>query len=74
MGARSVDRSACQSKVSALRSGPAVLAVVGEHRADPTRLLLLGDDGQYYTYGDESNDPVSVELTPDWIVDIPHAA
>ena len=23
-------------------------SVVGEHRADPDRLLLLGDDGRYY--------------------------
>ena len=25
-------------------------SLVGEHRADPDRLLLLGDDGRYYDY------------------------
>jgi hypothetical protein len=27
-----------------------VFAVVGQHRAEPDRLLLLGDDGRYYAY------------------------
>ncbi len=27
-----------------------VYAVVGEHRADPERLLLLGDDGRFYCF------------------------
>jgi hypothetical protein len=46
---------------------PTVFAVVGEHRTDPDRLLLLGDDGRFYTY--ETGVPTAVELTPDWIVD-----
>ncbi len=29
---------------------PVVFAVVGEHRDDPTWLLLLGSDGQHYAY------------------------
>ncbi|MEA2530541.1 MAG: hypothetical protein QOG89_2185 [Thermomicrobiales bacterium] len=52
-----------------LASVPAVFAVVGEHRADPTRLLLLGDDGRFYTYETEDGVPIAVELTPEWIVD-----
>ncbi len=27
-----------------------VFAVIGQHRAEPDRLLLLGDDGRYYAY------------------------
>ncbi len=28
-----------------------VFAVVGEHRDDPGRLLLRGEDGRFYAYG-----------------------
>ncbi len=28
-----------------------VFAVVGEHRDDPARLLLRGEDGRFYAYG-----------------------
>ena len=28
-----------------------VFTVVGEHRADPARLLLRGEDGRHYAYG-----------------------
>jgi hypothetical protein len=48
---------------------PAVFAVVGEHRADPARLLLLGDDGRFYTYETDDGVPIAVELTPEWVVD-----
>jgi hypothetical protein len=48
---------------------PAVFAVVGEHRVDPARLLLLGDDGRLYTYETDDGVPLPVELTPDWVVD-----
>lgn len=50
-------------------STPAVFAVVGEHRANPDRLLLLGDDGRYYAYETADGVPIAVELTPDWVVD-----
>lgn len=53
--------------------GPSVLAVVGEHRGDPTRLLLRGDDGAFYTYDDDHDGPISVELNADWIVDLSSA-
>ncbi|HEY7036635.1 MAG TPA: hypothetical protein VH482_35235 [Thermomicrobiales bacterium] len=52
-----------------LFSTPAVFSVVGEHRTDPDRLLLLGDDGRFYTYESDDAIPIAVELTPDWIVD-----
>jgi hypothetical protein len=52
-----------------LSSVPAVFAVVGEHRADPDRLLLLGDDGRFYTYVTDDDVPIAVELTPEWVVD-----
>jgi hypothetical protein len=47
---------------------PIVFAVVGEHRADPDRLLLLGDDGRHYAYTDDGV-PAAVDLTADWLVD-----
>lgn len=65
-----VDRRESNVRLDLVSSGPAVLAVVGEHRTDPDRLLLLGDDGQYYTYCDDISDPVAIELTADWIVDL----
>ncbi|HKG25247.1 MAG TPA: hypothetical protein VKB09_06325 [Thermomicrobiales bacterium] len=52
-----------------LSSVPAVFAVVGEHRGDPARLLLLGDDGRFYTYETDDGVPIAVELTPEWVVD-----
>jgi len=74
MRAHHVDRSSHHNRLDLVPAGPAVLAVVGEHRTDPTRLLLLGDDGMYYTFSDDIDDPVAVELTADWIVDIANAA
>lgn len=51
-----------------LTSDPAVFAVVGEHRADPARLLLLGDDGHFYAYAIDDPVPIALEHTPEWIV------
>lgn len=70
MGRHCGDRGKSNVNLDLVSSGPAVLAVVGEHRTDPDRLLLLGDDGQYYTYCDDVDSPVAVELTADWIVDL----
>jgi hypothetical protein len=62
--------SCCRSGVdTVLPSVPAVFAVVGEHHADPDRLLLQGDDGRFYTYQTDDDVPVAVELTPEWVVD-----
>ena len=49
-----------------------VFAVVGEHRDDPDRLLLLGDDGRYYAARSPDSQPTPVEPTEEWTVD-PHA-
>jgi len=46
-----------------------IFAVVGEHRAEPTRLLLLGDDGHYYAYPCSSAQPTEVEPTEEWTID-----
>jgi hypothetical protein len=57
------------SGLSPFSALPTVFAVVGEHRADPDRLLLLGDDGRYYAYQTDDGVPIAVELTADWAVD-----
>jgi hypothetical protein len=47
-----------------------VFAVVGEHRDQPTRLLLIGDDGQFYSYASDAGSRLSaVEPTDDWSID-----
>ena len=45
-----------------------VFAVVGQHRAEPSRLLLLGDDGRYYAYAADGR-PTAVEPSAAWILD-----
>lgn len=47
-----------------------VFAVVGEHRQEPGRLLLLGDDGHYYAYATVSGQPTEVEPTDEWEIDV----
>lgn len=46
-----------------------VFAVVGEHRQEPTRLLLLGDDGHYYAYQTPQGQTVEVEPSDEWDLD-----
>ena len=47
-----------------------IFAVVGEHRDEPTRLLLLGADGHYYAYAAvASREPTEVEPSDDWQID-----
>ncbi|MDP9366256.1 MAG: hypothetical protein M3Q10_18885, partial [Chloroflexota bacterium] len=45
-----------------------VFAVVGQHRAEPNRLLLLGDDGRYYAYAADGL-PARVEPSAAWSLD-----
>lgn len=45
-----------------------VFAVVGEHRAEPERLLLLGDDGRYYAFAADGR-PSAIEPTGAWRLD-----
>jgi hypothetical protein len=52
--------------------GPAVttvFAVVGEHRDDPDRLLLLGEDGVLYDLNLPDATAVPVEPDERWTVD-----
>ncbi len=46
-----------------------VFAVVGEHRLEPDRLLLLGDDGHYYAYAAPSGQPTEVDPSDEWKID-----
>jgi hypothetical protein len=46
-----------------------VFSVVGQHREDPDRLLLFGDDGCYYQLDPLEGVPVPVESTEDWVVE-----
>ncbi len=46
-----------------------VFAVVGEHRDDPSRLLVLGDDGQYYDYALTTGHAAPVEPDQSWRTD-----
>ena len=45
-----------------------VFAVVGQHRHDPERLLLRGDDGRYYAYAG-AGQPTAIEPAADWAID-----
>jgi hypothetical protein len=46
-----------------------VFAVVGVHRHDPCRLLLLGADGRYYGQALPDGQPVEVEPDEAWLID-----
>ncbi len=48
---------------------PAVFVVVGEHRADPDLLLLLGADGRHYRYDLPAGITAPVEPGRDWVLD-----
>ena len=45
-----------------------VFAVVGQHRAEPGRLLLLGDDGRFYAYAANGR-LTAVEPNAAWLLD-----
>lgn len=45
-----------------------IFAVVGEHRREPERLLLLGEDGRYYAYRADGA-PMQVEPGGAWNLD-----
>jgi len=46
-----------------------VFAVVGQHREDPGRLLLLGTDGRHYDLELPDNAPVPCEPDDHWAID-----
>lgn len=46
-----------------------VFAVVGEHREDPDRLLVLGEDGHHYDYRLPTGQALPTEPDEAWEVD-----
>ncbi len=46
-----------------------VFEVVGEHREEPARLLMRGDDGLYYAFAAAENHLVTVEPSDEWELD-----
>jgi hypothetical protein len=46
-----------------------IFVVVGEHRDNPVRLLLLGADGRYYEEALPSGRVTPADLGDAWIVD-----
>ena len=46
-----------------------VFAVVGKHREEPDRLLLVGDDGHFYAYATTDAEPTEVEPSEEWELD-----
>lgn len=44
--------------------------VIGELKADPGHLLLMGDDGQWYDYDIASGEFTRIEPSDVWAVDI----
>jgi hypothetical protein len=48
-------------------------SVVGEHRDDPDRLLLLGEDGGLYDLPSPDREPTPTRPTDEWTLD-PDAA
>lgn len=45
-----------------------VFTVVGEHKADDTRLLVLGNDGRYYDYFPARQRFVPVQPGTHWLI------
>jgi hypothetical protein len=43
--------------------------VVGEHRSDPSRILMRGTDGRYYELRLGDGEVTTVELGNDWVSD-----
>lgn len=46
-----------------------VFAVVGEHKKDQGRLLLKGDDGDFYAYGSRQGELIPVRPGKEWTLD-----
>jgi hypothetical protein len=46
-----------------------VFSVIGEHRNEPERLLLLGDDGHYYAFSAGLAQPTEVKPSGEWTID-----
>lgn len=49
---------------------PNEFAVVGENKEDPTQLLLIGPDGNYYAYSLPAGDTQEVDPDDGWEVEL----
>ncbi len=53
--------------------GPYVMTnifnVIGQHREEPSWLLLVGAYGHYYAYATEDAEPREVEPNDQWVID-----
>jgi hypothetical protein len=50
-----------------------VFNVIGQHREEPSLLLLIGDDGHYYAYATVDAEPREVEPGDQWVMDTDEA-
>ncbi len=48
---------------------PCNYEVVGEHLSDPTHLLVMGDDGQFYALNLLDGQTQSAEFSDEWVLD-----
>lgn len=48
---------------------PCNYEVIGEHLTDPTRLLVMGDDGQYYALSLLSGQIEPTTFSDEWVLD-----
>ncbi len=59
----------CPSEIPGARTVTNVFEVVGEHREEPSRLLLRGEDGLFYAYATSDSHPTAVEPSEEWELD-----
>ena len=48
---------------------PCHYEVIGEHATDPTRLLVMGDDGRFYALDLNDGATLPASFSDEWIVD-----
>ena len=56
-------------RTTATLDTPCHYEVVGEHIIDPARLLVVGDDGHFYTLDLTDGHTAPTELTDEWLMD-----
>lgn len=47
---------------------PTEYTVVGEHREDATQLLVMGEDGRYYSYVPAREQISPIDLDDTWLI------
>jgi len=68
-GASFVLDRALSRTVRSVPMATTVFSVVGEHRTQPSRLLLLGEDGQFYAFAASAGQPTAVQPSDEWELD-----